>query len=181
MKNMLAMIQAVANQTLKRVTEQDAVEGFQQRLLALSSAHDVLLQKSWAAAPMREVVEGVLGRLSDAERFTIGGDSITLGPRATLSTSLLLHELATNAAKYGALSVHTGRVTAAWRIDAATRELVFTWDEAGGPPTAEPTRKGFGSRLIRSGLLGTGGVSLRYPSSGLQAEMRAGLEQVQAT
>ena len=181
MKNMLAMIQAIANQTLKRVTEQEAVEGFQARLLALSSAHDVLLQQSWTAAPMREVVEGVLGRSVAAERFAIDGPPVTLGPRATLTMSLLLHELATNAAKYGALSVPAGRVTVAWRIDTATNELLFTWDEAGGPPTAEPSRKGFGSRLIRSGLLGTGGVSLRYLSTGLRAEMRAGLQQVQTT
>ena len=181
MKNMLAMIQAIANQTMKGVTEQDAVDDFQQRLLALSSAHDVLLQTNWVAAPMRDVVDGVLGRLGASDRLTISGASITLGPRATLSTSLVLHELATNAAKYGALSVPAGRVTAAWHVDDATRELVFTWEEAGGPAVREPVRKGFGSRLIRSGLIGTGGVSLRYTSSGLQAEMRAGLEQVQTT
>ena len=181
MKNMLAMIQAIANQTLKRVTEQDAVDGFQQRLLALASAHDVLLQTSWTAAPMREVVDGVLGALGASGRFVADGAGIMLGPRATLSTSLLLHELATNAAKYGALSVPAGRVTVGWHVDDGTREMVFTWKEAGGPPVAEPTRKGFGSRLIGSGLIGTGSVSLRYRHSGLEVEMRAGLEQVQTT
>ncbi len=181
MKNMLAMIQAIASQTLKGVTERDAVDGFQQRLLALSSAHDVLLRKSWIAAPMREVVDGALAQLAPRERFTVGGPDIMLGSRAALSTSLLLHELATNAAKHGALSSDAGRVVAVWRVDPVRDELVFTWNEVGGPPVAEPTHRGFGSRLIRSGLIGTGGVSLRYRPTGLEAEMRATLEQVQAS
>ena len=181
MKNMLAMIQAIANQTLKGVSERGVVESFQQRLHALSSAHDVLLQQSWAAAAMQDVVESVLQSLHTLERFTIRGTAITLGPRATLSISLLLHELGTNAAKYGSLSVATGRVAVAWHVDATTDDLVFTWEETGGPPVTEPTHRGFGSRLIRSGLIGTGGVTLRYLPTGLEAEMRAGLEQVQAT
>ena len=181
MKNMLAMIQAIAMQTLKRVTEQDAVAGFRQRLHALASAQDVLLQADWAAAPMRQVVATVLRASAPAERFTTGGPEVTLGPRATLSLSLLLHELATNAAKYGALSTEHGRVTAEWRIEAGTGELVFAWTERGGPPVAPPTRTGFGSRLIGAGLAGTGGVTLRYRPDGFEAEMRATLEQVQAT
>jgi len=181
MKNMLAMVQAIASQTLKGVTEQDAIAGFRQRLHALSRAHDVLLQQSWAVAPMREVTQTVLRASSQMERVTVEGPDVTLGPRATLSLSLLLHELATNAAKYGALSVEGGHVAVSWTLHGGggSEELVFTWQESGGPPVVEPTRKGFGSRLIRSGLIGTGGVTLRYPPNGFEAEMRACLEQVQ--
>lgn len=181
MKNMLAMVQAIAAQTLKGVADQEAVTGFRDRLLALSQAHDVLLQTSWATAPLREVLEGVLDRSGQMRRIDVSGPAVTLGPRATLSFSLLLHELATNATKYGALSVPEGRVDVAWHVDPATGELVFTWRESGGPPAQEPTRRGFGSRLIRAGLTGTGGVVLRYVPSGFSAEMRADLEQVRAS
>ncbi len=180
MKNMLAMIQAIAMQTLKRVTEQDAVAGFRQRVHALASAQDVLLQTDWTAAPMPEVVATALLASGMAERFTTRGPDVTLGSRATLSLSLLLHELATNAAKYGALSAEGGGVVVEWRTEAATGELVLAWTEHGGPPVAPPTRTGFGSRLIRAGLAGTGGVTLRYPPGGFEAEMRAALEKVQA-
>ena len=180
-KNMLAMVQAVAWQTLRGITEQAAVVAFRDRIQALSRAHDVLLQTSWAAAPLREVVNAVLGQISQIERLTIDGPEIMLGPRATLSISLLLHELATNAAKYGALACDTGRVAIVWFVDEAMQDLVFTWREVGGPPAAEPSREGFGSRLIKAGLMGTGGVSLRFETVGFSAEMRAGLAQVQAT
>ncbi len=181
MKNMLAMVQAIAAQTLKGIEDQGPVGAFRERLLALSEAHDVLLQTSWAKAPLGDVVEGVLGRSGQMRRIGVSGPALTLGPRATLSFSLLLHELATNAAKYGALSVEAGRVDVAWRVDPGTGELVFSWEESGGPPAREPARRGFGSRLIRAGLTGTGGVELRYLPQGLSAEMRADLEQVQAS
>ena len=181
MKNMLAMVQAIAMQTLKDATDREAVASFQQRLQALSRAHDVLLPRSWTAAPLRAVVEAVLQASGQMDRFTIRGPSVMLGPRAALSTSLLLHELATNAVKFGALSAERGRIAVAWQIAQEAGELVFTWTEADGPNVVEPTRRGFGSRLIGSGLIGTGGVTLRYEPGGFEAEMRACLEQVQAT
>jgi len=181
MKNLLAMVQAIAAQTLKGISDHDAVAAFRGRLLALAHAHDTLLQTSWAASPLGAVVEGVLARSSRMDRIDVSGPPVILGPRATLSLSLLLHELATNAAKYGALSAEDGRVAVAWRVDPPTGELVLTWEESGGPPVAEPARQGFGSRLIRAGLTGTGRVLLRYPSRGFSAELRAHLEQVQAS
>ena len=180
MKNMLAVIQAIAMQTLKGVTEQDAVTGFRQRLQALASAQDVLLQKSWEEAPLEEVVRGVLERSTELGRFAMSGPAVMLGPRATLFVSLLVHELATNAVKHGALATEAGQVDVAWRVDPASDELVFTWVESGGPPVTEPVRRGFGSRLIKAGLLGTGGVTLRYEPAGFDAELRAGMEQVQS-
>ena len=96
----------------------------------------------------------------------------------------LLHELATNAVKYGALSVPEGRVVVARRLtgEGGGREAILDWIERGGPvptPPATSGRKGFGSRLIQMGLVGTGGVDLRFPASGFQATMRAPLVQLQ--
>ena len=184
MKNMLATIQAIAGQTFKDATDGDAVVEFRQRLQALSSAQDVLLQGGWSAAPIREVVTTTLrafdqaGELEQPGRFAVAGPELTLAPEAVLSMSLLLHELATNAVKYGALSAEAGRVALTWRIDPDRAELVLGWRETGGPPAVEPTRIGFGTRLIRGGVAGTGNVALRYRATGFEAEVRARLDRV---
>ena len=104
-----------------------------------------------------------------------------LGPKATLSLSLLLHELATNAIKYGALSRETGRVAVEWRIDRGGAEPTFVvgWRERGGPPARAPTRRGFGSRLIGMGLVGTGGAKLDYGEEGLEAQFSAPLRTIE--
>ncbi|WCS23795.1 GAF domain-containing protein [Methylobacterium sp. NMS14P] len=184
LKNTFAMVLSIATQTLRRVPDRAPVEAFEKRIHALSSAHDVLLRQSWTAAPAREVVKAVLAGVGHGDRIDVSGPEIDLGPRATLSLSLLLHELATNAAKYGALSVPNGRVSVDWRLDGEdeAREVTFDWAERDGPPVAPPTaggRKGFGSRLIGLGLVGTGGVDLCYPPSGFRATMRAPLVQLQ--
>lgn len=179
MKNTLAMVQAIATQTLRGVTEKDAVAAFRKRVHAIASAHNVLLQQSWAAAPVGAVIDAVLGSFEMMERFDISGPEVVVGPRATLSLSLLLHELATNALKYGALSTETGRVRICWRIEAAEQEeLVLEWVERGGPAPRKPDRQGFGSRLIEMGLSGTGGSAVRYPVSGLEATFRAPLPEI---
>ena len=181
LKNTLTMVQAIANQTLKTVTDKDAVDAFNSRLIALSTAHDVLLQQSWASARMQLVVADVLGLHGEAERFAISGPDILLGPRATLSLSLLLHELATNAVKYGALSVRGGIVNVNWSVqaDGVRQMLTLNWKEQGGPAAGEPKRKGFGSRLINLGLEGTGGATVRYLPTGLEAEFIAPLARLQ--
>ncbi|MFF9553300.1 GAF domain-containing protein [Methylobacterium fujisawaense] len=184
LKNMLAMVLSIATQTLRGVPDRAPVEAFERRIHALSTAHNVLLHKTWTSAPVREVVHAVLGAAGHGDRITVTGPDFDLGPRATLSVSLLLHELATNAAKYGALSVPDGRVAVTWRLDEGIgeREVVLDWVERGGPPPVAPAhskRAGFGSRLIRLGLAGSGGVDLRYPSSGFEATLRALLVQLQ--
>ncbi|WP_185983810.1 HWE histidine kinase domain-containing protein [Aureimonas mangrovi] len=178
MKNTLAMVQAVATQTLRGVTEKDAVEAFKKRLHAIASAHHVLLQQNWSAAQFRQVVDAVLANFEMGDRFSLSGENITLGPRATLSLSLLLHELATNALKYGALSNETGHVALAWSIN-TNGELILRWEESGGPSPQQPDRRGFGSRLISMGLTGTGGSELHYPPEGFKAIFSAPLDQVQ--
>ena len=180
MKNSFAMVQAIASQTLRSVPEREPVEAFTRRLQTLSTAHDLLLHQSWSGARLDDMVRVVLGALIDPSRFEMSGPELDLGPRATLSASLLLHELATNALKYGSLSVDSGRVAIAWRMEAGTQdpELVLSWSETGGPPAVASNRKGFGSRLIQAGLIGTGGVDLRYHPTGFAAEFTAPLSQV---
>ncbi len=122
LKNTLAMVQGIAGQTLRTVPDQTPVQAFTERLIALSRAHDVLMQDSWAAAPILSVIERVLALQTALDRFRIEGPSLSLAPQATLSLSLLLHELTTNAVKYGALSVEGGSVHVAWRIEVGEKK-----------------------------------------------------------
>ena len=184
LKNSFAMVLSIAGQTLRTVSDRAPVEAFEKRIHALSSAHDVLLRKVWSSAPAKEVVKAVLANAGYVDRVAVSGPEIDLGPRATLSLSLLLHELATNAAKYGSLSVPDGRVSINWHLDGEgeDQEVSLDWAESGGPTVVPPIntgRKGFGSRLISVGLAGTGGVDLRYLPSGFEATMRAPLVQLQ--
>ena len=176
LKNTLAMVQAIASQTLRTVEDRQAVTAFNSRLAALSGAHDILLQKSWVAADMSTVVAQTLALHAEAGRVALRGPDLSLGPKAVLSLSLLLHELATNAVKYGSLSVEGGSVELTWSTAAGVLSLV--WRERDGPPAAAPTRKGFGSRLIRTGLVGTGDADLRYRQDGLCAEFKAPLPRL---
>lgn len=175
-KNTLAMVDAIASQTLRHAADRLAVESFGKRIQALGSAHDILLQQSWLGAPLRDIMDGVLAKHAGRERILLEGADLMIGSRAVLSISLLLHELATNALKHGALSVPTGRVDVGWRVEPGRNgnpELVMTWRESGGPPTTAPSRKGFGTRLIQAGLAGTGVADLRFETLGLEATFRA--------
>ncbi len=181
LKNMLAMVQAIAQQTLKPVTDRVHVETFEKRLQALSSAHDVLLDQSRDEGSMFKIIAATLNRILPTERLDIDGPDIMVGQKGTLSLALLLHELATNAMKYGALSNEAGRVTIKWTVEGTgdVQMLRFHWRETDGPPVALPDRRGFGSKLIRMGLIGNGGVQLDYAPSGFVAEMTAPLTQLQ--
>ncbi|WP_162178352.1 PAS domain-containing sensor histidine kinase [Parvularcula oceani] len=179
-KNTLSVVQAVAMQTLAGKTEPSVVEDFGSRLRALSSANEVLLTRNWSAAGLREVAENALATFAIG-RVSFSGPDLDVSSRTAMSLSLLLHELATNAAKYGALSVPEGVVTVAWTVRAEGVEdvLEIGWTERGGPPAAAPTRSGFGSRLIRMGLTGSGDVTLDYDEQGLRVGIRAPLAEVQ--
>lgn len=179
-KNTLAMVQAIASQTLKTITERSAVESFEHRLTALATAHDVLLSGNWTAAPLIDTIRSVLDSLGQANRGRLAGPPVELSPRATLSISLLMHELATNALKYGALSVTAGMITINWRIHHRDGRptLFLDWSERGGPSVTVPTRRGFGSRLINLGLAGTGGVDLSFNDVGLDVRMSAPLDDL---
>lgn len=183
LKNTLTMVQAIASQTLKSVSERDAVSAFERRVVALGQAHDLLLQENFKAAPVRDVADLVLSPHDRAGRFELVGPEVVIGPKATLSLSLILHELATNATKYGSLSKEAGRIRLSWNVSSQNGhdELTVTWSESGGPPADKPNRSGFGSRLIAMGLTGTGGgVQRIYSSSGLAVELKAPLFELQS-
>jgi two-component sensor histidine kinase len=149
-------------------------------LVALSAAHDVLLQKSWKDADLQTVAEAVVETVGFGERVTLDGPSVPLGARAALSFSLVIHELMTNACKYGSLCMEGGHVELTWIIEGSgpTASLIVRWRERGGPPVVAPSRKGFGSKLIRLGLTGTGGTELRYKPGGFEADLRASVEHL---
>lgn len=182
LKNTLAMVQAIARQTLRSVTDRASIDGFLARIQALAAAHDVLLQQSWAAARIVRLIDAAVALHGDASRFSAHGPDIRLGPQAALSLSLLLHELGTNAVKHGALSNDTGRVDIAWSIDPTGDQpmLNISWRESGGPGIAPPTREGFGSRLIGMGVAGSGDVERRYEPTGLIVTFQVPLAQVQS-
>jgi PAS domain S-box-containing protein len=180
LKNTMAMVQAIATQTLRTVADRAPVEAFTRRLHALSKAHEVLLAQDFSAGRMITIIESVLGQISPAERFSLSGPDLELGARTALSLALLMHELGTNALKYGAWSNGTGSIAVSWTIEDGTGEdmLVMRWQEKDGPEVAPPTGKGFGSRLIRLGLAGIGGVDQDYRPEGLVVEMRGLVAQL---
>ncbi|WP_312015468.1 GAF domain-containing protein [Bradyrhizobium manausense] len=171
MKNTMALVQAIASQTLRTIPEQEPVKAFSDRLMALSLAHDVLLRQNWGSASVGTIVESTVCAFADIARFDISGQTVALGSRATQSLSLVLHELTTNALKYGALSNDAGRVALSWKVEDEEAGPTFhlDWREVGGPAVTAPTLRGFGTRLLKMGLGGTGGAQLAYHASGFEA------------
>src|SRR5262249_38672239 len=142
-KNTLAIVQSVAAQTIRTSEDNESLRrNFEGRLIALAKAHDVLTRESWKGAPLSEVVESAIAfyRGSGRARFAIGGSEVFISAKQTLAFALALHELSTNAVKYGALSTETGYVRISWTITSinGTSQLIFRWIETGGPPVMPP-------------------------------------------
>jgi two-component sensor histidine kinase len=175
LKNTLTMVQAIASQTLRSATDRESVYAFERRLMALSAAHDALLQNSWAQADLASIATNAIEAIGFMDRVSMNGPSVALGAQAALSLSLILHELLTNACKYGALKGDSGKVSLTWEIksDGDDAGLMIKWRERGGPLVIPPARRGFGSKLISIGLVGTGGVDIRYDPEGFEADLRA--------
>lgn len=180
LKNMMAMVQAIATQTLRPISDRGPVESFTKRLHALSKAHEVLLDQEWTSARMTSLLSTVLSQLSLPERFRISGPDLELGPRTALSFALVMHELGTNALKYGAWSNGSGMVLVDWKIDRQNEEdtLTIHWRETGGPPVSPPHGKGFGSKLIRLGLMGNGSAEINYAPDGIHVELKGVVSQL---
>jgi PAS domain S-box-containing protein len=156
-KNTLSTVQSLAMQTLRNSLDlTEARERFEARLMALSKAHDVLTREKWEGAPLTDIVERAIApyRGDKSDRFIVEGPGLRVSPRFALALAMALHELCTNAVKYGALSNDKGKVTIAWSIAAreSNPELKMRWSEKGGPRVAPPSRRGFGSRMIERGL-----------------------------
>ena len=184
LKNTLAVVQSIATQSLRNATSlEDASEKLRNRIAAYAKAHDILLQKDWTGATLRNIVEASMLNMGmdGSDRISVEGPTVELGPQAALSFSLVVHELITNAAKYGALSNADGRIEIGWmlRSDDGQELLEFQWRESGGPQVVEPTQSGFGSRLVRSSLATYGEVLIEYQPSGLVVKTSIALSKVQ--
>jgi two-component sensor histidine kinase len=172
-KNTLATVLALANQSFKgeQFKEQRAV--FNGRIQTLSDAYNLLTEHSWTATSMRAVVEGAMAPYrTGAGRITITGPDHEIAPAQALTLALALNELGTNATKYGALSVPEGKLSLSWTIDPA---LTLEWRESGGPQVTPPARTGFGSRMIKTMLAKDfgGTVELDYEPSGVVCRLDA--------
>lgn len=181
-KNTLATVQSIAHQTLR--PDQPTLEArglLTARLIALSGAHDILTRENWETADLRDIVAQTLGPYEPetGTRFDVQGPALRVSPRAAVALAMALHELATNAAKYGALSVDQGRVAVTWCLTGGDGDarLVLDWREGGGPPVKAPERQGFGSRLLVQGLSADLGAAaqLAYDPAGLHCRIDAAL------
>jgi two-component sensor histidine kinase len=151
-KNTLAIVQGIAQQSFKGDNvAPEARRAFEGRLAALSAAHNVLTDRSWAPVSIAQIVEDAVAPYrGHAGGFDIDGPSVPIPPKAAVSLALTVHELTTNAVKYGALSAPAGRVSIGWSVEHG--RLRFTWRESGGPPVSAPAKRGFGTRMIERGL-----------------------------
>jgi two-component sensor histidine kinase/PAS domain-containing protein len=181
-KNTLATVQSIAAQTLKAAaTPEEAGPVLESRLMALSRAHNILTRETWEGADLSEIVAGAAGPYCVADRCEYHGAEVRLSPAMALALAMALHELAVNAAKYGALKGENGKVDIRWHVEGAPphRRLFLRWQELGGPPVKPPDRRGFGTRLLEHGLgreLG-GAVRIEFLPRGLVCSIEAQLDR----
>lgn len=175
LKNTLSIVQSLAHQGFRSVDDQGPLTTFTSRLVALSAAHDLLMRRNWQSTDLASLVQGVLTPLGVENRVQVSGPFLNLGPDTATSFSMLLHELATNAMKYGALSVAEGTVSLHWTMTGTGEGAVMSlqWREAGGPQVTPPARTGFGVRLLKAGLGRHGKTELHYAPTGLCADLTA--------
>jgi two-component sensor histidine kinase len=165
-KNVLAVVQAIAVQSF-RGGDPRSLGAFTSRLAALGAAQDLLIQTAWQSASIRDVVEKALAPHSPDGRCQFVGVDYALDGKRALALALALHELATNAIKYGALSNDVGRVLIEWHIEGD--QLALCWTESGGPPVIEPGRPGFGTRIVTRNLAAEfkGTVDMQHKPAGI--------------
>lgn len=158
-QNTLATVLAIAGQTLRGMADEETMEKYERRILALSKTHSLLGAENWDRVGIREVLDQILEPFGvtggGIARVSIEGANLRLQPKAALTLAMVFHELATNAARHGALSNETaGHIVIAWQLETVSQgdQLRLRWEERGGPPVVPPGRRGFGSRLIENGL-----------------------------
>ena len=172
-KNTLAMVQAIAAQSFRNASSlMEAREVFTGRLMVLARAHDMLTTENWEGGYLREIVSRAINphAIARERRFVLSGPELKIPPKMALAIAIALHELATNALKYGALASERGSVDVHWDVASQPKpRLHMVWREHGGPMVVKPTRRGFGSRLIEQGLaLQLGGtVEVNYAPEGV--------------
>jgi PAS domain S-box-containing protein len=177
-KNTLSVVQGIAHQTFRSSSNPtEARKAFEGRLVALAHAHNLLTRANWENASLQDLAELTLdAKGSNAERVLLSGPRLLLPPREAVSIAMALHELCTNAMKYGALSNESGRINLRWaRIDGVTPQLQLDWQETGGPPVITPSRRGFGSVLLERTLAQdlNGEVRMTFAPTGLVCSIGA--------
>lgn len=172
-KNTLAIVQAIASQTLRgNIPLPNARSSFVARLMALARAHDLLMQANWSGTDLESLINATVAPHTGGQtRFRISGPRVDLKPSAAMTFSLAIHELCTNAAKYGALSVPDGRIDIIWSVSDEPEKprLQWRWIESGGPAVTPPLKTGFGTSLIKRALAMEllGDVSVAYRRGGI--------------
>ena len=170
-KNTLAVVQALANQTLRNTTSlHDASQSLSSRLFSLAKAHDILTQENWSGADLGAVINATVASQIEADRVIQSGDPVWLAPSLAVALAMGFHELTTNALKYGALSTEEGIVSISWtnQKQGEDRHLRVIWRESGGPSVSLPHKKGFGTRMIKRILNSAAGeVTLTFEPSGI--------------
>jgi PAS domain S-box-containing protein len=180
-KNVMAVVHGISWQTARQSPDiKDFEQRFTQRLAALSSSHDLLVRRDWQGVALEDLVRAQLEPFLDSAKERLGahGPALLLRPQAAQDLGMALHELATNASKYGALSVPTGKIEIAWTVDGETadgKRFRMTWRESGGPMVSPPGRTGFGSKVITRSLSGTlkGKTDLEYRAEGVSWQLTA--------
>lgn len=177
-KNTLAVVQSVARQSFASGSRLDALAQFESRLANIAGSHDLLTDNNWEPASISSVIERCLAPFrGKPDQFELAGPPVLISPKRAVNLALGLHELATNAVKYGALSATGGRVTIEWSLG-DDNSLTLTWTEAGGPPVSPPSRRGFGSRMIERGIAAEMGgcVDLEFDPAGVRCTIRGQAE-----
>ncbi|MDR7124276.1 HWE histidine kinase domain-containing protein [Pseudotabrizicola sp. 4114] len=179
-KNLLATVQAVARQTFRGADPEAASRIFAERLAAMGGAHKLLMNNPWQSARIRDLILAAIAPFEDSRepRFALSGPQFEIDAKAAMAISMGLHELCTNAAKYGALRERSGRIVVSWQItDAPEPDFALTWEERNGPTVTAPTHKGFGSTMIEQvmAMQINGQVTMTYEPSGLHCRITAPL------
>jgi PAS domain S-box-containing protein len=173
-KNLLAIVQSIAHQTMRGIGSPDEMRtSFEGRLGALGAAHSILTQERWESAPIARIITDTISSIADTKRVNIDGPDLMLPPKTAVSMAMAIHELSTNALKYGALSTDVGTVQVRWST--SNDRLALQWRERGGPPVKTPERRGFGTRMIQRGLAAElgGTVDIDFAADGLVCRVEA--------
>ncbi|MFO1070120.1 MAG: HWE histidine kinase domain-containing protein [Geminicoccaceae bacterium] len=178
-RNTLSLVQAIMHQTFRgAAAPPDLLKAFEDRIIALAGAHAVLTRRNWESPGLAELLHEAVAFSGDARaRIALDGPPVTLSPDQGIAIVLAVHELGTNALKYGALSQPTGAVALTWTLDAPGRRLDLVWTERGGPPVHPPARRGFGTTMIEHALPRQvrGSATLAFDPAGLRCEIRVPL------
>lgn len=182
-KNSMSTLQSVVRQTLRQSPSlETAIAALDLRMQSMANAHDVLTSENWEGGQLSDIVNGTLAPFADSylHRFKIGGPRLRLSSGMVLAMSMALHELATNAIKYGSLSNDQGTVIISWNYVSGSKHKAFwlRWEEVEGPPVSPPTRSGFGSKMIERILTSSGGTTagIQYRPAGVLFELEANLQ-----